>query len=704
MVEKKEELSQEASVSLASPEGSTSSAAESSSKTALAEHDVPRVTLVESAPEAPSASNSESDPTEAPLRAPLSRSLGQIGDYDLLEELSTTPVARFYRAYSKTVQKDVAIKVIRPEICQDATLLKRFRQEAKAASQVDHPNLCSIYDFGVTEAGCAYVVTDFLQGCSLKDLIAREGFLDPERALDIFKQVCHGLSHLHEHDLVHRNLTPSNIFLVDTEGSHDFVKVVDFGIGRIVNATSSDGESAEPEPYANPRYMSPEQLMGYKLDARSDIYSIGLLLYEALCGKAPHGQQNRMQTIMKQLNAKPRPFRTVSSDLEISAHLEQIVFKCLEKNRSARYSSVSDLCMDLDLCAGNSLPNEKHHRRSLKSFGRHKGDSHKKWRRPLVFIAIAAVAFGSMAGTYSFWKELRRQNNAPAWLMNRPGVFPMRQWRHIPYETVMHQADFSFDKGNYPEAIELYTQTINIYRRHNRIDESAAGAAQANDPALVGLYTQLGRSYMQNSYERIYRGTNVTAPYTDPTSYRNAETAFENAMKFHGYTFGPKDLDLLNGIAGVKFLLHDHLAAIATHQQILDILKSAPEPIDQISNLNSIGLNYLDLGDYGEAEKYLRQAVDTAKKYQGIKNVHASYAAYASDLPKALIGQGKFGKAEWWAKENIKWIMDSQPVKGVVTKDIESLRTNYDSLAEALTKKGKLAEAEKAAAMAHNLE
>lgn len=693
MVDKKEELSLEATAqSLASPDGNASNASECSNKTVFVEQDMPRVTLVETAGE-----------SETALPAyPSESSLGKIGDYDLLEELSTTPVARFYRAYSKTVQKDVAIKVIRPELCQDAALLKRFRMEAKAASEVDHPNLCSIYDFGVTETGCAYVVTDFLHGSSLKDLIAREGFLDPERALEIFKQVCHGLSHLHQHDLVHRNLNPSNIFLVETESSHDFVKVVDFGIGRIVNATKSDGESAEPEVFAEPRYMSPEQLMGYKLDGRSDIYSIGLIMYEALCGKSPYGTQNRMQTMMKQLNGKPRPFRSISIDLEISEHLEQIVFKCLEKNRSARYSNVSDLCLDLDLCPGYSLSNEKARRRKFNLSGDLKEGKSKKWNRPLVFIAIAAVTFGSMAGSYSFWKEWRR-HNPPIW---SNGNFP-RQWRHVPHDVISRKADEAFNKGEYADAVDLYAQAINTYKRHKNVSDLAPGA-KANMPDLAALYTQLGRSFMQKSYDlgsTLDRPAAASAaPYTDPTDYKNAETAFEEAMKYHDYPLGAKDFDLLAGLADSKYLLKDYMGSVQANQLYLDVLKKSPDPLAEVATINGMGHSYMQMGKFSEAEKYFRQAVTTARKYESIKAVYDYIGAYSADIPTALLAQGRYGKAEWWAKENIKWIMDSQPVKGVVTADQDALKKNYESLAESYRKRGKTADAEKALAMVHGLE
>lgn len=710
MVEKQEELSLEATApALASQDGNASTATEFLNKTALIESEIPQVKLVESAEPADCQSSSlvESAAISAcvALASCDSRgALGQIGDYDLLEELSTTPVARFYRAYSKTVQKDVAIKVIRPELCQDAAVLKRFRQEAKAASEVDHPNLCSIYDFGVTEAGCAYVVTDFLKGRSLKDLIAREGFLEPDRALEIFKQVCQGLSHLHQHNLVHRNLNPSNIFLVDTESSHDFVKVVDFGTGRIVNATRSDGENVEPEPYADPRYMSPEQLMGYKLDGRSDIYTVGLLMYEALCGKTPYGNQNRVHTIMKQLNAKPRSFRSVSGDLEISDRLEQIVFKCLQKNRSERYSNISDLCMDLDLCPGYLLVDEKTSGRPSRKRRDGNAAGSSKWNRPLVFIAIAAVTFGSMAGSYSFWKELRR-NSLPPW--SRGGFVPPgfgAPWRHVPYDVIERQADAAFDHGRYSEAIELYSRAINTFKRHNKIQEPAFGQL-AKEPELVNLYIRLGNAYLQKATDpnSIMERTSSSLS-ASTTDIDNADLAFDNAMKYHDWPYSKADAPLITGHANTKAALRDYTSALLFNQMYLDILKKYPDPADEISTINAMGSNSMEMGDFSQAEKYYRQAIELSKKYAGVPYLKDYAATYAADLPKALLAQGKYGKAEWWAKENIKAIMDSQPAKGIVTVDQAALKQNYETLVESYQKRGKINEAEKAALMVHSLE
>jgi serine/threonine protein kinase len=716
MVEKQEELHLEAKApALASQDGDAPTATEISNNTVLMENEIPQVKLVESAEPADCHSSAleESAAISACVAlAPgdIRGALGQIGDYDLLEELSTTPVARFYRAYSKTVQKDVAIKVIRPELCQDAAVLKRFRQEAKAASEVDHPNLGSIYDFGVTEAGCAYVVTDFLKGRSLKDLIAREGFLEPDRALEIFKQVCQGLNHLHQNNLVHRNLNPSNIFLVDTESSHDFVKVVDFGFGRIVNATRSDGENVEPEPYADPRYMSPEQLMGYKLDGRSDIYSVGLLMYEALCGKTPYGNQNRMHTIMKQLNAKPRSFRSVSGDLEISDRLEQIVFKCLQKNRSERYSSISDLCMDLDLCPGYSLTNEKSGVRPSKRRSEREPASASKWNRPLVFIAIAAVTFGSMAGTYSFWKELRRNSVPPIWgrgAFGFAGPVYGAPWRHVSHDAIKRQADEAFNHGRFLEAVELYSRAINTFKRHKRIEDPVLGQ-KANQPELVALYTQLGRSHYEKAadpeteLERTSR--NLGAASVVQTNYHDAQIAFENAMKFHDYPYGKADSDLLLGMANAYSTMRNYKAANQALQISLDVLKNSPDPAEEIAANNAMGTNYMDMGDFTMAEKHYRQAVELSKKYKKVSYVAENAATMAADLPKALLAQEKYGKAEWWAKENIKAIMDSQPAKGIVTVDQAALKTNYETLVESYQKRGKTSEAEKAALMVHSLE
>ena len=666
-------------------------------------------------------SNSNLDPKTTPRLvvsnaeqiSSVNRVLGRIGDYDLLEEVASTPVARFYRAYSKTVQKDVAIKVISPELCQEAALLKRFKQEARAASELNHPNLCSVYDFGVTESGCAYMVTDFLKGSSLKSVIEREGFLDPERALEIFRQVCHGLSHLHQHDLVHRNLNPSNIFLVETESQHDFVKVVDFGLGRIMSASRTDDEKCEADFASDPRYMSPEQVMGYKLDCRSDMYSLGLIMYEALCGKQAFSAHNRVQTIMKQLNGKPRPFRSMSNDLEISDELERIIFKCLEKNRSSRYASLSDLCMDLELCASQS--DDLKTKLSKKQARKNKS---KKIKKEIVYIALASFALvlaGSFAMRHSH--DYRRAQS-----MNNPQIWGLGAWnnrmrdrnyadRYVPFEELRKLAEDKFDKQEYDDAIGFYQRAIEKYKRIMPLN-MARDDAQKHE--LADLYTGLGNSYLYKESglesQMIPVNSNATvlnAPqnplYHGNIKDRHAEEALDAAVASLDNKLGVDQLDLLWAQSDVKFRRNKNSEAVAYYKRIIDVLKTNP-------NNESLELVYANIGrisviegDFDAAEKWFKKALDTDRKFFKPFGTGAYNTMITADLANVYYSQGRLADAEKLSKENIKIIRDLQLNPEIIVTSKTDLKANYDLLFKIYSSQGKKKEANKAQLMSFQL-
>lgn len=630
---------------------------------------------------------------------PKNRPIGKIGDYDLLEEVGASPVARFYRAYSKTVQKDVAIKVISPELCQEASLLKRFKQEAKAASELNHPNLCSVYDYGVTESGCAYMVTDFLPGISLKQLLEREAYLDPDRALEIFRQTCHGLNHLHSHDLVHRNLNPSNIFLVDTDSPHDFVKVVDFGIGRILDAPRQDDEQRDIESPADPRYMSPEQVMGYKLDARSDVYALGLIMYETLSGKQPFAMHNRVQTIMKQLNGKPRSFRSLSHDLDVPEELERIVFKCLEKNRSARYGSADDVCMDLDLFASpvsdKSKPAPAKKEASSKK---------RKRRRRIIYasLAILALFFGSYVAIKQMIKANRSYNRTAMRSVFLPGVnqFP-RMNAAVTWQEAKLAANNLYDKQAYEEAIPQFERAIAFYRAENALDQVGAGTQVL--PQLAELYLRLGTAYLNKPVDIALQNTGAaintaTYPFSDPSlaQYREAEQAFESAINyFGGIKAVSGNADLLWNMADVKYKRHKYDEALAFHKALIPLLEKSKDSDWLIANYYQMGVNATVQSSYKEAENYYRKAWEYDKATYTNPSSGNHSIQIPTSLASTLLSEGRVKDAERLAKANVMTILAQSKDNFISSLDKTELERNYSYLYDIYTLQGKKKEAEK---------
>jgi serine/threonine protein kinase len=250
-----------------------------------------------------------------------------------------------YRGEHVHLKRPCAIKVVSRHHTADPVALKRFQLEAEAASILKHPNIIEIYDFGITEDDLAYIVMEFLPGESLDDVLERHRYLHYEQAILVFFQVCDALAHAHSRKVLHRDLKPGNIMVFNSEGGDLQVKLVDFGIAKLLPGTGRSVEKLTQtgEVFGSPMYMSPEQCMGQSLDFRSDIYALGCVLYQTLTGKLPFVGDNFVQVVVQHIQELPPSFAEVSPDIAIPDELERITFKCLAKDRAQRFDSVLDL-------------------------------------------------------------------------------------------------------------------------------------------------------------------------------------------------------------------------------------------------------------------------------------------------------------------------------------------------------------------------
>ncbi|CAN5159060.1 hypothetical protein BH10CYA1_BH10CYA1_31350 [soil metagenome] len=267
---------------------------------------------------------------------------------EIVEQIGKGGMAVVYKARHLVMNKMVAVKLLLPHLTSDPTSLKRFQQEAQATATLSHANIVHIHDCGLT-SGQAFIIMDFVEGKSLEQII-REDPLTPERAIEIFVQICEALNHAHERGIIHRDLKPSNVMLTTDKNGFDLVKVVDFGIAKLL--TSDDGLTMNNltqtgEVFGSPLYMSPEQCSGKKLDHRSDIYSLGCLMYEALIGEAPIIGKNFLDTMQKHLTDLPAPFPSEIAKNPLAKKLQVIIFTCLAKEPSARYATMKEISRDL---------------------------------------------------------------------------------------------------------------------------------------------------------------------------------------------------------------------------------------------------------------------------------------------------------------------------------------------------------------------
>ncbi len=294
--------------------------------------------------------------------APQDKFIGKTiaGRYEVLDLAGRGGMSVVYRAKHLLTQKIVALKLMHSHLLTDENAVRRFQQEAKAASRLQHPNAISVQDMGVTEDGQPFLTMDYLDGLPLSDVIKTWGKMDPKRCIHIFVQVCAALAHAHDQRIVHRDLKPSNVMLVRSDENPDFVKVVDFGIAKILPEAGEVLKlTATGEVFGSPLYMSPEQCMGRQLDARSDIYSMGCLMYEALTGKAPHEGNNALETMYKHTNLAAPLLADIDADPRLIQRLDHILQKCMAKVPEQRYQSMLELRNELLEVAGSAKKGSK---------------------------------------------------------------------------------------------------------------------------------------------------------------------------------------------------------------------------------------------------------------------------------------------------------------------------------------------------------
>lgn len=265
-------------------------------------------------------------------------------EYDLVEKIGSGGMGTVFRARHKVLDKTVALKMLHKELVSDPVNLRRFQLEVQAAGSLTHANLAAVYDSGVTQDGSPFLVMDYFNGVGLDQILRKEGFLEYERFFNIFAQVCDALVHAHSKRIIHRDLKPSNIMIVLRDGGHEHVKLVDFGIARVLQQSMIDSRLTQTgEVIGSPTYMSPEQCFGANTDERSDIYSLGVVMYEALAGVPPFRGKNSIQIIVSHINEKPRLISKLRPDLRIPLKLEDLIMKALEKDPTKRFQSVKDL-------------------------------------------------------------------------------------------------------------------------------------------------------------------------------------------------------------------------------------------------------------------------------------------------------------------------------------------------------------------------
>ena len=268
-----------------------------------------------------------------------------VSHYTILEEIGAGGMGIVYKAQDTQLKRHVALKFLPPELIRDEEARERFIHEARSASALDHPNICTIYEIGRTDDDRMFIAMGFYQGETLKEKIAR-GPLQSREAIDIIEQIARGLAKAHEKGIVHRDIKPANIFITE-EG---LVKILDFGLAKLSGQTKLTKAGST---LGTVSYMSPEQAQGEEVDHRTDIWSLGILLYEMLTGQLPFKGDYQQAVIYSIINEKPKSLEEIA---EVDPELDRIVHRMLQKDPRSRYSSVDELTDDLEVQKKASEP------------------------------------------------------------------------------------------------------------------------------------------------------------------------------------------------------------------------------------------------------------------------------------------------------------------------------------------------------------
>jgi len=347
------------------------------------------------------------------------------GRYQVIEELGHGGMGTVYKVFDTKVKEKVALKLIKPEIAASGETIERFSNELKLARKIRQANICQMFDLGEAE-GAHFITMEYVSGDNLKSMLRMMGKLSPGQALLIAKQVCAGLEEAHKLGVIHRDLKPQNI-MIDREGN---VRIMDFGIARSLREKGITGPSVM---IGTPEYMSPEQTEAKGVDQRSDIYSLGIILYEMLTGRVPFEGDTALSIAMKQKGEMPKDPKSLNPS--IPDDLSRLILKCLDKDKVQRYQSATELRGELDRIE-KGIPAAKRIVPEKKPFTSREITVKFKLRKlylpalGLLLVAAAAIVF---------WKVLAKKKAAPPpsgkptvailYFENNTGQESLENWR-----------------------------------------------------------------------------------------------------------------------------------------------------------------------------------------------------------------------------------------------------------------------------------
>jgi serine/threonine protein kinase/Tfp pilus assembly protein PilF len=537
------------------------------------------------------------------------------GRYQIIEELGRGGMGWVYRALDNKLNEEVALKLIRPEIASDKNTVQRFSNELKIARKIAHKNVGKMYDLN-EEEGTHYITMEYVSGQDLKGLVRQSKQLTVGTAISITQQICDGLTEAHSLGVVHRDLKPSNI-MIDKNGN---ARIMDFGIARSVEGKSMTGAGVM---IGTPEYMSPEQVEGKDVDQRTDIYSLGIILYEMLTGRVPFEGDTALAVAVKQKTEMPKA--PTEYNERIPEDLSHLILRCLEKDKEKRYQSVDGVSSDLSNVE-KGVPTAERvipERTPLTSREITVKFSLKKLLIPVSVIVVVIIA------AIFVWQVLPQKETgaipsgkpslAVMYFENNTGEEGLDHWRKALSDLLISD----LTQSKYIKVLSS-DRLFSILRKLDLLEAKSYGTEDLQEVALQGQASHLLQGVLTKAGENFR--INITIQEANTGELIGSETAEGRGQE----SFHLMVDDLTPKIKG-NFALNKEEIASDIDKDIGKIMTSSPEAYKYYVE----GRKYHNPGQYDLELEFMEKAVaidpEFAMAYRAMAAVHRNYR----DFPEA---------------------------------------------------------------------
>jgi tetratricopeptide (TPR) repeat protein len=625
----------------------------------------------------------------APTHDPLLNTI-LVGKYEIKQVLGLGGWSTVYRAIQRPIGRVVAVKVLQQRLTFDSDKVLRFQREAEAASKLVHPGIVTIFDYGVLPEGNPYIVMEYVDGATLELLIEKQGAMPVADAVAILTQVCDALQAAHDKDIVHRDVKPSNIAVVQS-GDKQQIKILDFGLAKQVFGKDAAANLTQSgETVGTPSYMSPEQCTADELDFRSDMYSLGCVAYELFTGKVPLEGENMFQLMQKHVGEMPPGFQKTNQNVNVHPLLESAVFKALAKNPGERFRDLNDFKAAL-IAGAQAQQNQTAsgfaaalakfiplHRLPLQRYGRSK-------RATMILVGFTAVvAVAGMALHISIINRQPTKKDADA-------DAQVLQAAETNWQKLFHEGDGALQSDQVRASIASFEQALaqaevfgkaddRRLKTMSRLQSAYAGAGLHGKQDAIGRELQqiedhFSKRYLGTSDENIERisyldglakgksqdkktlvelarvNNNQAQLLVAAGKYETAQKFLEQALVAEKKLGAPsiEQVKTLHDLASVQAHAKDFSQAQRNYQASLEMGNDiGAGPVLIASSYRGLGDVFRMQGNIDEAQRNLLMALKLLREKDPTS---AEYAATINDLGLVSLEDGDFDQAEKYLRK-----------------------------------------------------